>query len=37
LSRFREWIALNQQASLAVVALVLGIWFAGQGISGLRA
>jgi hypothetical protein len=36
LKRIREWITRNQQASLAVVALVLAIWFAGQGISGLR-
>jgi Sap, sulfolipid-1-addressing protein len=35
LERIREWITRNQQASLAVVALVLAIWFAGQGISGL--
>jgi hypothetical protein len=35
LKRIREWITRNQQASLAVVALVLAIWFAGQGISGL--
>jgi hypothetical protein len=36
LSRIREWITRNQQTALAVVALVLGIWFAAQGISGLR-
>jgi hypothetical protein len=36
LKRIREWITRNQQAALAVVALVLGIWFAAQGISGLQ-
>jgi hypothetical protein len=35
LKRIREWIRRNQQAALAVVALVLAVWFAGQGISGL--
>jgi hypothetical protein len=32
----REWIAANQQVALAVVALVLAVWLAAQGISGLR-
>jgi hypothetical protein len=36
LTRFREWITRNQEAALAVVALVLAVWLAGQGISGLR-
>jgi hypothetical protein len=36
LARIREWIARNQEAALAVVALVLAIWFAGKGIRGLR-
>jgi Sap, sulfolipid-1-addressing protein len=36
LKRIRVWIALNQQAALAVIALVLAIWFGSQGISGLR-
>jgi Sap, sulfolipid-1-addressing protein len=35
LKRMRGWIALNQQAALAVMALVLGIWLVSQGISGL--
>lgn len=35
LKAIREWIARNQQAALAVVALVLAVWFAGQGIRGL--
>jgi Sap-like sulfolipid-1-addressing protein len=35
LSRIREWIARNQQAAAAVVAFVLAVWFAAQGISGL--
>ena len=35
LKRIREWITRNQQAALAVVALVLAVWFASQGISGL--
>ena len=35
LKGIREWIARNQQAALAVVALVLAVWFAGQGIRGL--
>ena len=36
LARIREWIARNQQAALAVVAVLLAIWFAGKGIRGLR-
>jgi len=36
LARIREWIARNQEAALAVVALLLAIWFAGKGIRGLR-
>jgi len=36
LKRIRVWIALNQQPALAVIALVLAIWFASQGIRGLR-
>ncbi len=35
LERIREAIARNQQAALAIVALVLAVWFAGQGIRGL--
>lgn len=35
LTGIREWIARNQEAALAVVALVLAVWFAGQGIRGL--
>jgi NAD/NADP transhydrogenase beta subunit len=35
LRRIREWITRNQQVALAVVALVLAVWFASQGISGL--
>lgn len=35
LKRIREWITRNQQVALAVVALVLAVWFASQGISGL--
>jgi hypothetical protein len=35
LNRIRQWISRNQQAALAVVALVLAVWFASQGISGL--
>jgi hypothetical protein len=35
LQRIREWISRNQQAALAVVALVLAVWLASQGISGL--
>jgi hypothetical protein len=35
LQRIREWIARNQEAALAIVALVLAVWFAGQGIRGL--
>jgi hypothetical protein len=37
LTRIREWIARNQDAALAVIALVLAVWLASQGISGLRA
>ena len=36
LHRIREWIARNQEAALALVTLVLAVWIAGQGISGLR-
>jgi hypothetical protein len=36
LTRFREWITRNQEVALAIVALVLAVWLAGQGISGLR-
>jgi hypothetical protein len=36
LHRIREWIARNQEAALAVVTLVLAVWIASQGISGLR-
>ena len=35
LQRIREWITRNQQAALAVVALVLAVWLGAQGISGL--
>lgn len=35
LNRIREWIARNQQAAVAVVAFVLAVWFAAQGIKGL--
>jgi Sap, sulfolipid-1-addressing protein len=35
LTRIREWIARNQQAAVAVVAFVLAVWFAAQGIRGL--
>ena len=35
LKRIREWIARNQEAALAVVAIVLAVWFASQGIRGL--
>lgn len=35
LQRIREWISRNQQAALAVVALVLAVWLGAQGISGL--
>jgi hypothetical protein len=35
LERIRESIARNQEAALAIVALVLAVWFAGQGIRGL--
>jgi hypothetical protein len=35
LERIREAIARNQEAALAIVALVLAVWFAGQGIRGL--
>jgi hypothetical protein len=31
----REWIARNQEAALAVVALVLAVWLAAKGIKGL--
>ena len=36
LKRIREWISRNQEAALAVVALVLAVWFASQGIRGLN-
>ena len=32
----REWIARNQEAALAVIALVLAVWLAAKGIKGLR-
>jgi drug/metabolite transporter (DMT)-like permease len=35
LARIRDWIARSQEAALSVVALVLAVWFAGQGIRGL--
>jgi hypothetical protein len=35
LQRIREWISRNQQAALAVVALVLAVWLGAQGVSGL--
>ena len=35
LKAIREWIARNQEAALAVVALMLEVWFACQGIRGL--
>jgi Sap, sulfolipid-1-addressing protein len=35
LNRIREWIARNQQVAVAVVAFVLAVWFAAQGIRGL--
>ena len=36
LKLIRDWIARNQQAALSVVAFALAIWFASQGIQGLR-
>jgi len=36
LGGIREWIARNQEAALAVVALVLAVWLAAKGIKGLR-
>jgi Sap, sulfolipid-1-addressing protein len=36
LQGIREWIARNQEAALAVVALVLAVWLAAKGIKGLR-
>ena len=36
LKGIREWIARNQNAALAVVALVLAVWLAAKGIKGLR-
>jgi Sap, sulfolipid-1-addressing protein len=36
LARIREWIARNQEPALAIIAVLLAIWFAGKGISGLR-
>lgn len=35
LNRIREWIARNQQAAVAIVAFVLAVWLAAQGIRGL--
>jgi len=35
LKRIREWIARNQDAALAVIAVALAVWLAAQGISGL--
>ena len=35
LQGIREWIARNQEASLAVIALVLAVWLAAKGIKGL--
>ena len=35
LERIRDWITRSQEAALSVVALVLAVWFAGQGIRGL--
>jgi hypothetical protein len=35
LKGIREWITRTQQAALSVVALVLAVWFAGQGLGGL--
>lgn len=36
LRAIREWISRNQEAALAVVALVVAVWLAAKGISGLR-
>jgi Sap, sulfolipid-1-addressing protein len=36
LERIREWIARNQEPALALVALLLAIWFTGKGLRGLR-
>ena len=36
LTAIREWIARNQEAALAVVALALAVWLAAKGIKGLR-
>jgi len=36
LQGIREWIARNQNAALAVIALVLAVWLAAKGIKGLR-
>jgi hypothetical protein len=36
LQRIRGWIARNQQAALAIIALLLALWLAGKGIRGLR-
>ena len=35
LARIREWISRNQEAALAVVALVLAVWLGAKGIRGL--
>jgi hypothetical protein len=35
LRRIREWIALNQEAALSLVALILAVWFGSQGLRGL--
>ena len=37
LGRIREWIARNQEVSLAVIFLVLAVWLASKGIRGLGA
>jgi hypothetical protein len=36
LGGIREWIARNQQASVAVIALAIAFWLAAQGITGLH-
>ena len=35
LERIRDWIARNQEVALAIVAFVLAIWLATQGLAGL--
>jgi hypothetical protein len=37
LHELRWWITRNQQATIAVVALVLAVWIGGRGIAGLTA